>query len=434
MINEPILDLQITIFFFIGTIIFLLVYLKLRELKYYLPTYVIFPFGYLIYYLHHFNSIYRLIGNVIMALTSILFLIGTIVEYSHVVENRGKISKKVAAVALSPVMLVLIGVQLILFCIITLSLVFLLKIFRETRNPRHVSLLLFQAAGFLSVLSRVLDNFQVTGAWEFSYLTTIIFAVLTLTMPVVAYFEHILVSSEKKYHMAYNRAELYKDLFAHDISNILQYIKSSIDIFELYHEESQGKEMIKKTINILNEQTIRGSNLIKNIRKLSELSEAENRLQRNNLLSYLHKNIEYVNKNYNKREIFISLVPSQGEYYIWANEMFLLVGENILINAVKYNKNPLTEISIEISRVEKKNVKYYKLEFKDNGIGISDEVKKTLFRDTIRKESDPRGMGLGLLLVKKILDKFNGQIWVENNIKDEPTMGSNFVILIPEAE
>ena len=46
--------------------------------------------------------------------------------------------------------------------------------------------------------------------------------------------------------------------------------------------------------------------------------------------------------------------------------MFLLVGENILINAVKYNKNPLTEISIEISRVEKKNVKYYKLEFKDN--------------------------------------------------------------------
>ena len=369
-----------------------------------------------------------------MALSSILFLIGTILEYSHVVENREKISKKVAAVVLSPVMLVLIGVQVMLICIITLSLVLQLKIFRVTRSPRHVSLLLFQAAGFLSVLSTVLDTFQVTGAWEFSYLAVIIFAVLSLTMPVVAYFEQILVSSENKYRMAYNRAELYKDLFIHDISNILQYIKSSTDIFELYQEDRQGKEMIERTINILNEQTIRGSNLIKNIRKLSELTEAENILQRINLFSYLHKNIEYVNKSYSKREIIISLVPSQGEFYIRANEMFLLVGENILINAIKYNRNPTIEINIEISQIEKKNVKYFKLEFIDNGIGISDEIKKTLFKDMVRKKEDRRGIGLGLLLVKRILDKFNGKIRVENNIEDDPAMGSNFIILVPEAE
>jgi len=370
-----------------------------------------------------------------MTLSSISFLIGTILEYSHVVENKGKITKKVTAVILSPVMLVLIGVQVILICIIILSLVLLLKIFRVTRAPRHVSLLLFQAAGLLSVVSTILDSsLQVTGAWEFSYLNVMVFATLSLSMPVVAYFEQILVSSENKYHMAYNRAELYKDLFAHDISNILQYIKSSTDIFKLYQEDPHDKEVIKRVVDILDEQTIRGAHLIKNIHKLSEVTEEENILQRINLLSYVHNNIEYIKKSYSNREIFISLVPSQGEFYIWANEMFLLVGENILNNAIKYNSNPTIDISIEISRVEKNDINHFKVEFKDNGIGISDEIKKTLFKDMVLKKANKRGMGLGLLLVKRILDKFNGQIWVENNIEDDLAMGSNFIILVPEAE
>ena len=43
-------------------------------------------------------------------------------------------------------------------------------------------------------------------------------------------------------------------------------------------------------------------------------------------------------------------------------------------------------------------------------------------------------MGVGLSLVKKIIKKYNGKIWVEDKVKGDYTQGSNFIILIPEAD
>ncbi len=42
-------------------------------------------------------------------------------------------------------------------------------------------------------------------------------------------------------------------------------------------------------------------------------------------------------------------------------------------------------------------------------------------------------LGLGLSLTSKIIDSYNGKIWVEDRIKGDYTKGGNFVILIPEA-
>jgi signal transduction histidine kinase len=42
-------------------------------------------------------------------------------------------------------------------------------------------------------------------------------------------------------------------------------------------------------------------------------------------------------------------------------------------------------------------------------------------------------MGMGLSLVKKIVDKYGGKIWVEDRIKGNHNEGSNFVVLLKEA-
>ena len=72
------------------------------------------------------------------------------------------------------------------------------------------------------------------------------------------------------------------------------------------------------------------------------------------------------------------------------------------------------------------------MEFIDNGVGIEDSRKKIVFQRGYGDEKSIHGMGLGLSLVQKIIDNYNGKIWVEDRVNGDYTKGSNFVILIPE--
>ena len=72
------------------------------------------------------------------------------------------------------------------------------------------------------------------------------------------------------------------------------------------------------------------------------------------------------------------------------------------------------------------------MQFIDNGIGITDERKPQIFIRGYSEETSIHGMGLGLSLVKKIIESYNGKIWMEDRVKDDYTKGINCLILIPE--
>ena len=106
----------------------------------------------------------------------------------------------------------------------------------------------------------------------------------------------------------------------------------------------------------------------------------------------------------------------------------------MLINAVKYNDNSTIEILITISKEQKDNINYIRIDSTDNGIGVEDARKEVIFLRAYNKDKSISGLGLGLSLVKKIIETYNGQIWVENRIEGDHSKGSNFVILLPEAD
>ena len=67
-------------------------------------------------------------------------------------------------------------------------------------------------------------------------------------------------------------------------------------------------------------------------------------------------------------------------------------------------------------------------------MGVSDDRKEKIFQRGFMEDKSVRGMGLGLSLVKKIIDSYNGQIWVEDKVQGDHSKGSNYIILIPQGE
>ncbi|KKK62445.1 hypothetical protein LCGC14_3004250, partial [marine sediment metagenome] len=239
--------------------------------------------------------------------------------------------------------------------------------------------------------------------------------------------------SEEKYREAFERTEIYKDLFAHDISNILQNIKSSIGLMSIW-QDKPDQEMINEVIQIMNNQIIRGAKLISNIRRLSQITEKSELMENIKPLDKLNEAIRFLKKSYHKKQIVIKVESQINDMYIKANALLLDVYENIMINAVKYNENPIIEILIRISKLKENDIDYIKFEFVDNGIGISDSIKEGIFNGTTKREDRSKGMGLGLILVRRIIQSFNGKIWVEDNAKGDPSKGSNFIIQLLEVK
>jgi PAS domain S-box-containing protein len=244
--------------------------------------------------------------------------------------------------------------------------------------------------------------------------------------------EQELRKSEKLYREAYERAELFKDVFTHDINNIFHNIKSSAELISILKAKSGSLDNLDEFFQIIDNQIDRGVKLINNVQKISKLEESEIMLRNVDVYEVLDEAIQFANKSAQEKELDIQIDKKIPNASVRANEFLLDVFENILHNAIKYNQNQPIKIQINISETQNNRKNYLLMEFKDNGIGITDENKETIFQKGHKKDNHVRGMGIGLSLVKKIIESYNGKIWVENRIEGEYSQGSNFVIEIPE--
>ena len=248
------------------------------------------------------------------------------------------------------------------------------------------------------------------------------------------YYNIIINDSEEKYRKAYEQVNVYKDLFSHDINNIIQVINSSAELYiqrKSKLKELQVEDLIKRIENA-SKQAIR---LIFNVRKLSELEESfEMSLKEEDVIKVINEAINNTRRSFQDTEIDIKTNISNKTIKIQANEFLLDVFENILNNAVKYNENLLIKIDISISNVILNKNGYIKLEFIDNGIGIPDDRKEIIFQKGFKNFKGVKGMGIGLSLVKTLVERYNGKIWIEDKVKGDYSKGSKFILLIPETK
>lgn len=242
-----------------------------------------------------------------------------------------------------------------------------------------------------------------------------------------------LKASKKKILDMLHRINFYKDMFIHDINNIFQSIVSAVQVCSFEMENSDLNLTNIDMLRIIEKEIFRGSKLVSNVRKLSELEENDLKIYPIYFYPILIKVIVDLKNKYSNREINIEVECDFTDYFIWANQFLQDIFENIIHNSIRHNENLIVDIRINVRTYDTNDMDFIQLEFIDNGIGIEDSRKDTIFlRGSIGDKYDS-GLGLGLTLVTKIIKSYKGEIWVEDKVKGDYTKGSRFTLIIPRA-
>jgi signal transduction histidine kinase len=125
----------------------------------------------------------------------------------------------------------------------------------------------------------------------------------------------------------------------------------------------------------------------------------------------------------------ITLQEKAQAQVVGDREQLETVLENLLINAERYSP-PGTEITVSVEASER----WALVKVKDEGRGIAPSERRKVFRLFYRGEPDgtpvKRGSGLGLFIVKGIVEQHHGRVSVESA---KPGAGSCFIVKLPLA-
>lgn len=133
----------------------------------------------------------------------------------------------------------------------------------------------------------------------------------------------------------------------------------------------------------------------------------------------------YINENPDR---IISVEIKELPYIYGDRAMFQKVFENILSNAFKFTRdNESTEIVIGFESLEKENVFF----IQDNGIGFDMKYSGKLFGmfQRLHTEEEFEGLGAGLAIVQRIIQRHGGKNWIEAKEK----VGTTFSFSLPKS-
>jgi signal transduction histidine kinase len=165
--------------------------------------------------------------------------------------------------------------------------------------------------------------------------------------------------------------------------------------------------------------------LLSGLLRLSRLGQVVvdiERLDMNAMLTDVVKNIEFQVKEAGAT-VELETLPACFGDVSQINQIF----SNILDNALKYLDESRPGMIHIYGKIENGQSIYC---VEDNGVGIAPEHQNKIFEIFHRLEPDKKnGEGLGLTIVRRILDRHNGKIWVDSELGK----GSKFFVSLPSA-
>jgi PAS domain S-box-containing protein len=186
----------------------------------------------------------------------------------------------------------------------------------------------------------------------------------------------------------------------------------------------------RRVIEIMNTQARMLTRMVSDIVTVQNPEEEMNRRSSVSLAMLASAAVETAGVSAQKRGVYFVIdVPDNLPEVSADEERVLQVFENLLSNAVKFSPQG-GEVRIAISDIGHS----LQVDVTDQGIGIPQEEHPKIWRRFYQIDGSAtrsfNGLGLGLTIVKQVVEKHNGRVWVSS----KPGQGSTFSFLLPKGE
>jgi signal transduction histidine kinase len=203
------------------------------------------------------------------------------------------------------------------------------------------------------------------------------------------------------------------------MSDLTEYIEEDL---ENYLADGQSNPEVKKNIERMKLQVKRMDNLIRGILEYSSIGYELDELESINLETI-------VNRIADDYDIEMSHFIFEGEkpHFFTDSTKLNQVFTNLITNAIKYHDKP-ENMLIKINIIEKED--FHEISVTDNGPGIDPKFHTRIFEvfQTLQTKDDVESTGIGLSIVKKIVEQYHGTITIESELGK----GSKFTFLWPK--
>lgn len=214
------------------------------------------------------------------------------------------------------------------------------------------------------------------------------------------------------------------------ISNVSHEMKTPISVLQNYATLLQGRDLSEEQrieyAKKISAETHRLSALITNILKLNKLENQQifPEKSRFDLTEQICESMLEFETRWDEKNLEIETDLDDDVLIEADREMLSIVWSNLISNAVKF-----TPEGGKITLSVKKSCKNAVVTVTDTGCGMDDETAKNIFKKFYQGDTShaTEGNGLGLALVRRIVDIHGGKI----DVKSEKNNGSSFAVTLP---
>jgi two-component system OmpR family sensor kinase len=207
---------------------------------------------------------------------------------------------------------------------------------------------------------------------------------------------------------------------SHDLRTPLARIRFGIDTLQEENDPILRRQFEQKISNNVDEMT----SLVETLLSYARLDQTMVQMNKTSCdLLALVENCIRVKSSGNKK---ITLVAPNEDYCVYADSGYLtILINNLLENALNYGKD---KINIQLKALKNS----VEMVVEDDGDGIDHKIRASIFKPFVRGtnyQKSIKGHGIGLAIVKRIIDWHTGSI----DISDSETLeGAKFTITLPK--